>query len=270
MATTFDGSTLTEIRDVTDDEVAFFEDNGWLMLRGFFSAALAAELKRLAEPLLQEGEVVGGLRSTARPLSSHHGEPFASLVQGEPMGRAAHRLVNRARMSDAEIPTRFLDDLVWCKNPGGTGSTYHQDSGVEGADRIGRINFWVALEEVTPEMGAMRFVTKSHREGPLGWPDTFASDNPEHPLLTHYNKLLDIYDWSPPFHYHPGDATVHKGWTIHGGPPNATDRERWCYIIEYTAADTRYRNAQYHDSDIGVPLNDEDRYPVVYPRSVHT
>ena len=32
----------------------------------------------------------------------------------------------------------------------------------------GELQFWLALEEVTPEMGPMRFINRSHREGPLG------------------------------------------------------------------------------------------------------
>ena len=48
------------------------------------------------------------------------------------------------------------------------GSRYHQDASEQGSDRVGEVQFWLALSEVTPEMGPMRFVDRSHREGPLG------------------------------------------------------------------------------------------------------
>ena len=43
-----------------------------------------------------------------------------------------------------------------------------QDASEHGSDRGGELQFWLALEEVTPEMGPMRFINKSHREGSLG------------------------------------------------------------------------------------------------------
>jgi hypothetical protein len=68
--------------------------------------------------------------------------------------------------------------------------------------------FWVALADIVPEQGAMRFLTGSHREGPLGTHGvlgTGASDD----ALTVYPGLLDLYELSPPLNYRAGDATVH-------------------------------------------------------------
>src|SRR5262249_11396262 len=138
-------------------------------------------------------------------LSRRGVDPFPQVALGEPMARVAHRLIDRARLTDALIPTQFLDDLVWCREPGCQGTQYHQDSGVEGVDRVRRLSFWVALDEVTPDMGAMRFVTGSHREGPLGWPQRDESGETADVLDT-YPKLLDLLELSPPFHYQPGDA----------------------------------------------------------------
>jgi hypothetical protein len=265
------------------------------MLPGLFSRELAAELLLVGEMVVGEADALYGLRSR-RPLARAGLEPFQTIAWGEQLAFVAHRLINRARLTDAEIPTRYLDDLVWSKEPGAMRTRYHQDSSTEEADRAGRLNFWIALNEVTPEMGAMRFVSGSHREGALGitgqsvpddFPDEFL-DPDGHPdaaklaeldpervaelfkddLLEHYPKLLDLYQLSPPFHYQPGDATGHHGRMVHGAPPNSTDRQRWCYIVEYSAADTRYRNGVYGvygGYAPGTPLGDEGSYPFVYP-----
>jgi ectoine hydroxylase-related dioxygenase (phytanoyl-CoA dioxygenase family) len=171
-------------------------------------------------------------------------------------------------LTDDEIPTRYLDDLIWCKDPGAGRTGYHQDSCVEGADRIGRVNFWVALNEITPDMGSVRYCSRSHRAGPFGW--YHGDDDPDpgderDPLFTAYPKLRDLYELSPPLHYQPGDATVHQGWTIHGGPGNDSDRPRWAYIAEYTPNDVRYRDAKYGDGERHPLLRDDGTYPVVYP-----
>ena len=44
------------------------------------------------------------------------------------------------------------------------GSGFHCDSAEHGSDRAGELQFWLALAEVLPEMGPMRFLNRSHRE----------------------------------------------------------------------------------------------------------
>jgi hypothetical protein len=269
-----DSSVLTQIRDATDEEVDFYTEHGWVMLRGLFSRELAGELLRASMQVVEEYEGYPRFKQR-RPLANAGYEPFRQVAWSAEIGRVAHRLINRSRLTDTPAPTRYLDDLAWLKEPGCGSSDYHQDSVTQGADRVGRLNFWVALDEVTPEMGAMRFLDGSHREGPLGFtePDPAAgSDARSENVLSAYPKLVDLYPLTDPFHYQAGDATVHNGWLIHGSPANETDRERWCYILEYAPADTRYEKGIYGVYDpvdiqtrLGTTLRDDATYPVVYP-----
>ena len=55
--------------------------------------------------------------------------------------------------------------------------------------------------------------------------------------------LPEVLGLSNPFHYQPGDCTVHHGYTAHGSINNTTDRDRWAYLFSYTPADTRYWNS---------------------------
>lgn len=243
------------IRDVTDDEVAFYERNGWVKLDGLVTAELAAELLRVGN---EAGDHPGAWESLAQGPGT---EPFRSLVFGGRMGRNAARLVNRQRLTDADPGLRYRNDHFVRRDPGdGHGTPYHQDSAEHGSDRVGELQFWLALDEVTPEMGAMRFLTGVHREGPLGAAALGAND-----LLVQYPKLTHLYELSPPFHYRPGDVTVHHGYMVHGAPPNTTDRPRWSYIFSYTPADTRWWNGEVQNwGSKRLPLGDE-KNPIVYP-----
>jgi ectoine hydroxylase-related dioxygenase (phytanoyl-CoA dioxygenase family) len=82
----------------------------------------------------------------------------------------------------------------------------------------------------------MRFLTGSHREGPLG-------HNVDRDLLGTYPGLLNLYELSPPVAYRAGDATVHHCLTVHGTSPNATQAPRWSYVVGYLASDTRFTGA---------------------------
>jgi hypothetical protein len=82
-------------------------------------------------------------------------------------------------------------------------------------------------------------------------------------LLTQYPKLTKLYELSPPFHYQPGDATVHSGFMVHGAPGNTTDRGRLNYIFAYAAADTRWWGGTWSNAGTErTPLRDDD-YAVV-------
>ena len=234
------GQALTEreieavVREVTDEEIAFYHEYGWVMMKGLVDRDFATELLSVGQAWLEhEGEEKN--RHLARQAET---EPFRSFMFSERMSKNATRLVNRKRLKDVDIPLRYRIDMLLHKPPGAAGATYHQDASEHGSDRVGELQFWLALAEVLPEMSAMRFVSRSHREGPLG--SVFKDDQGD--LLEQYPNLTSVLELSPPFHYQPGDCTVHHGYTVHGGPPNSTDKSRWSYLFSYSPSDTRYWN----------------------------
>lgn len=263
------------VRDITDDEIAFYEENGWVKLDGLITPELTAQLLSAAEELMDasaalapdEGEGSSGVRrSTTDDWSATWGDfgfqarkirinPFFDFTMSKPVGRLAQRIINRERLTGQPSAVRYLEDSLHCKPPmvpGGPSNAlgYHQDL-LFGTDRVGGFNLWIALDEVTPEQGAMRFLTGSHREGPLG---------SEKDFLGHYSRLSEIYPFSPPFHYQPGDATVHHGNMVHGSPDNVTDRPRWCYVTTYMPDDC----VLPENPRMGMP-EPHERFPVVYP-----
>ena len=241
------------IREITDEEVAFYEENGWVKLERLVSPELADALRRV---------VVDMPTQDRQKLAKKGVEPFRSLMFSATMGQNAQRLANRRRFTDSEIALRYRTDQIASKSPGGAPTPYHQDSAEHGSDRVGEMQFWLALVEITPEMGAMRFLSGIHREGPLG--SCFNKDAGD--VLEQYPKLPALYPLSPPLHYQPGDATVHHGYMLHGAPTNATERDRLAYLFSYVPADTRWWNG--HTGNSGserVLLRDED-YPVISPR----
>jgi ectoine hydroxylase-related dioxygenase (phytanoyl-CoA dioxygenase family) len=248
------------IRRVTREEVAHYEEYGWVMLRELVSRELIGELLVAAKEVLEvpQGDWEGN--RTRGGLVLEGVEPFRSFVLSPQMGEVARALIHRSRLSDVEVPIQYHADSLWAKGPGATGTGYHQDDPVRPGDRPGVFNLWLALDEVTADMGAIRYLSGVHREGPLGTSignateaeadealdESTRREKAAHGILAYYPKLTEIYEWSPGFHYQPGDATVHHAWMIHGGPQNTTDRHRWGYIVEYMPADTRF----FYDGDV--------------------
>lgn len=275
MVTKPSADLAAHVRDVTPDEVAHYVEHGWVMLRELVSRELADEMLEAADLALPQPVEKSMGNRTRQPLAPEGVEPFRTIAFSRQMGQVAKTLINRARLSDADVPIQYHSDTLWCKVPGAWGTGYHQDDAVRPGDRPGVFNMWMALDEVTPEMGALRFLTGVHREGPLGnvrFPELDPSLDEEsrralseRGVLNFYPKLEQIYEWSPPFHYQPGDATVHHGWMIHGGPKNTTDRQRWGYILEYMPADTEFffdgeTRLRAGMSQHGLPV---ERFPIV-------
>jgi ectoine hydroxylase-related dioxygenase (phytanoyl-CoA dioxygenase family) len=257
----------TSVRPITTDEAAFYHEHGWVKLDQLVAPAVVAEARDAAEEHLADVETKSFGRT--RPGLAREGiEPFHSLVFNETMAANAGQLANRRRLTDREIGLRYRCDILHRKHGGGEGTAYHQDSSEHGSDRVGEMQFWLALDEVTPELGAMRFLSGSHREGPLGSiarirADGSATTLEVDDLLAVYPKLAELYELSSPFHYQPGDATVHHGYMLHGAPPNTSNRDRLNFLFSYVPADTRWWGGHTGNSGSERVLLADEEYPIV-------
>jgi ectoine hydroxylase-related dioxygenase (phytanoyl-CoA dioxygenase family) len=273
-------SHVDGIRAISDEEVAEFVESGWVRLDGLVTEELAADLLDAAKAVMSApddgsaapptaaggaGATVKGLRRVVdvgafydrRFLAAEGLEPFASVAF------SARLAANVQAMMQRNVGIRYRNDIVACKMPAGQSGSdrtnWHQDIRFMPHDRSGHVNVWIALDEVTPERGALRFLTKSHREGLAGWAPDLAEARPD---------IFERYELSAPLHLKPGDATIHHSYMIHGAPANATDEPRWAYIIGYFPTDVRYTGTQSHDHDeLGLVVGDRidhPKFPVVF------
>lgn len=180
MATTQENRNSRIVRALTDEEVAHYHRYGWAKLEKLVDTQVVAEMLEYLRARMGEDasvEVDGGYTGdakTSRPpqaralFNSYEGlsreEPvFERVALSAEMGQAMSRLCGGQ--------ARYWDDMALVKMPVGKegGKTpWHQDSPYYPMDRIGMLNVWVALVDVPPNMGSMRFISGSHRWGPLG------------------------------------------------------------------------------------------------------
>jgi hypothetical protein len=267
-----------EIRDVTDAEVALFDEQGWIKLDGLLSAGLAAEILARAQAIMgPDAEHISG-GGAGDPQFDHYKyilrnylgawkvDPLLSAVSHS---RALGRVASRLRCGG---DIRFFNDEVLAKMPaaaGGKPTPYHQDFPHAVFDRTALVNIWIAIADIPVARGSMRFLTGSHRAGPMGRTLLQRED-----VVEQQPWLLRRYPLSEPLALRPGDATVHTDLTIHGGPANESDAMRWAYLVNLFDADARYTGGpSYGEAVEGLDVNglyDTPRYPITYeapPRS---
>lgn len=255
-----------QVRPVTAAESEAFYENGWVKLPGLISRAAAAHLLQRAKARFGE-DARSGLEPKAatdrgwfRSQMSPDDAAFLALAKSEELGH------NVARMFGRDSAIRMMLHSLSAKLPSdserGKATDFHQDTAQHMFFEGNSLNVWVALDEVTPEMGALQFYTGSHRCGNMG--------NLLDPKVRHGwdARLAKSCQLTPPIALQPGDATVHTNLMIHGTGPNLSERVRWSWIGMFLPADVRYTGASsYYTDGLGLkpfgPI-DHPKFPVIY------
>lgn len=238
-------SDKLQVRSVTEREVTEFAEDGWVKLPGLIDPASAASLLERAKCLLgRDGGAPGAGSTTQKEFgwfrvhsnTSRVDERFAAINSSPELGRNIARLFGR----DSSI--RAMNDSLIVKLPAPTGlgnaTDMHQDTRQHMFVEGNTVNLWLALDEVTPEMGAMEFYSRSHRLGNMGNlldPDVKAGWS---------DRLEYDCEHSGPVHLHPGDATIHTNFTVHTAGPNVGNRPRWAWGAMFLPGDALYTGAR--------------------------
>jgi ectoine hydroxylase-related dioxygenase (phytanoyl-CoA dioxygenase family) len=265
-------------RDVTEAEVAFYRENGWVKLDRLIPPEEAGDLLERAQRLMgAHAEAQSRTRSEGihkRPdhvvamwrnheLPSEDDELYRELALSPQIGRIADRFLGGRG-------ARFWKDEVLVKMPAteaGASTPWHQDFPYMPHDRGGIMQFWIALVDCPPERGSLRFLTRSREAGPMGRVVAQAGGD----VVDQYPELAERYPESPPLDLKAGDATVHDYLTVHAAGVNTTDVPRWAHTIGVFPADVFYTGApQRYADDVELELNkpfDHPRFPLIAPPS---
>jgi len=165
---------------------------------------------------------------------------------------------------------RLVTDTVIFKLPEWTGAggdtDWHQDTpNMPLEPKTGAIQTWLALCEITPEMGAMQHLSGSHKEGPVRESgDTMANNWAFDEFLAEFPRMRE-HPISEPHTYAPGDALVHDGLCAHGADPNRTNRVRWAYTSYRIPAETLYvgRPASPWLDSLGLEVGKPPEHPLL-------
>ncbi len=183
-----------------------------------------------------------------------------------------------AQLYDTSKVNFYFDQMFW-KEPGsGKRTAFHQDESYFNCQGTQCGTFWISVDHVTRENGAMGYVRGSHLWGRQFAANTFVSQQrmpgAEGEALPDIEGHESDYDVVY-FDSEPGDILVHDYRTIHGSTGNtSSDRVRRSFAVRYTGDDVRYlskpgtspeapRSSLLRDGD---PLDCED-FPVVWRRA---
>jgi hypothetical protein len=258
--------------EITEAQISSLHEHSWARLPGLLSSDVVEEIRqRLAfTPQRPKGAVSKSFGKTDTPPEdapdmqstniSHdsmawHDDFFGAVATSRRVAGTAVRLMKQ--------PSALLaQDASFIKPPGGTPSHLHQDFSYFPLDRRGEVSLWIALVDMSEEMGPLHYLEYSHLDGPLGIDD--GTD-----IRETYPELKDrrIVGGGP---LKAGDAQAHWDLTIHGADPNRTETSREAYVVRYMRIDTVYTGIGHPHYDKfkmnpGALFADSGQYPLVGP-----
>ena len=207
---------------LTENEIRFYNEEGYLLLPGLVS-----------------DEDARALRAEVMDTMDKIGLPLTKLKQTHEYvaGGDVDALVNTPNLLSlaAQLmggPSTLYLPFTAVKSGGGGGRFhFHQDNQYTRFDGPG-INLWIALDPMSPENGCLQVVPRSHRDGTL--PSQLSGDGDQH------KKVLFEPEQFLPVRMRPGDCIAFSRLTVHGSGPNTTGEPRVAYAVQFHRDDVNY------------------------------
>ena len=241
--------------DVTDEQRASLNEHGWAPVPGLVDEEVV-EAMRTA--LAQVKRMDAGEEALVVKYSGGWDQPFMrEAATSRRFGSAVAGLTG-------EPVSVFAQDVSFFKEPGCPHIVFHQDHSHFPFDRRGCLSLWIALVDMTEDMGSLRYLEGSHLEGPLG----FQSDSVGDPdIREQYPDLKErkIVAGGP---IKAGDARAHWDLTVHGSGPNEGTYAREAWVARYIRVDTIYNGVSHSHFDLfdlkrGDRFAKHDAFPLV-------
>ena len=227
-------TSLVNEMSLTDSEVAFYKNEGYLCLPGLIqSQAVQIIRDEIFEVLDANGvsrEMLSAATTQADKLRQCSQYLAGSMLDDLINGAAIKAVASRLLEGDAHVYLPFSA----VKSAGGGGMFhFHQDNNYTSHEpAMGSINIWVALVDMTPVNGCLQVVPRSHVNGQL---QSRNSDDGD----THQQLDVDPMQCLP-IRMRAGDAIAFTRWTVHGSGPNVTDVPRVAYALQFHRSDVKW------------------------------
>jgi hypothetical protein len=231
--------------NVTDEQVAFFRENGFLSLERITTDEEVEWLKTIYDKLFggRTGEK-DGLYFDLAGSRGHAGVETLPQVLGPERSFPELRetlyyhnaLHITAQLFDVEMEKLTAGGHMILKPPFyGAATPWHQDEAYWPEEILPRsVSAWMPLDPASVESGCLHFVPGSHRDD-IHWHEHINYDPTVHGLFTEAANGKPAVACP----LQPGGATFHHCRTLHFAGPNTTPNPRRAYIVVVNAPPKR-------------------------------
>ncbi len=237
---------------LTDQEVARYHEQGWLIPRYRLPASQLAALRGSLDRLIRDNPGVRPEKLVSAHIAGDNGEGVRGSADFLDLARDPE-LVDMVSQIVGE------DVILWgcqifCK-PGGDGyeTPWHQDGHYWPIRPLATCTIWIALDPSTSENGCLRVIPGSHRSGVT------------HPHLMEHREDIVLTQRTADHAFDAGAAvdieleagqmSLHDVHMIHGANANRSPRRRAGVAIRYMPGSSVFeRNLQTAGGRSGIPV----------------
>jgi ectoine hydroxylase-related dioxygenase (phytanoyl-CoA dioxygenase family) len=224
---------LNDLKTVPAENVQEFSEKGHTLVKGILSADEIAVYR----PVIVEAAERYNTERRKMEDRDTYGKAFLQIMNLWRSDEAAKKFVLAKRMGKIAADllgvenVRLYHDQALFKEPGGGPTPWHQDQYYWPIDNNNTITMWMPLVDIDVDMGMLTFASGSFSKGSIF--DYEISDESE----TAFNDYVENnkFPISRAKTIKAGDATFHRGFTIHNAPGNNSNKMREVMTIIYIA-----------------------------------
>lgn len=264
---------------LTDEQIAFYRDNGFIVLENFLDANELAHWRRTTDEAVTERleaspDLTGGkwnLTNQHDP-DSYYARVFTQCLKLADTHAGMHTLMHNPCLGELAAKLAGVDGIrIWhdqalIKPPFGNPTGWHRDNPYWSFTSPDALSIWVALDDATLGNGCMWYVPGSHkteRRSNAGIGQNIAD------LFKAYPEWRDIETVACPCP--AGSVVFHNGLTAHGAGANMTNKPRRAMTCAYMPDGSVFNGqknvlpeAYYASLTVGDPLNDDTVNPLIW------
>ena len=227
---------------ISADEIATFQRDGAVVVRGVFKDWLAVMAEGVARNMAEPGPYASeNAVSEGRFFDDYCNwariPEFEDLVRNSPAAALA-------AVAMGSSSAQFFHEHILVKEAATPKPTpWHQDAPYYFVDGRQTVSMWMPLDPV--QEASLRFIAGSHRWEKMVRPVSWADNSDFYDAKEAWQAVPDpdadpdqfkVLEWA----MEPGDAVLFDFRTVHGARGNATGRARRAVSLRWVGDDARY------------------------------
>lgn len=226
---------------VSDEAIAFYQENKYIKLKNVFDAETIAYFNRVISDEVQR------LNTLHVPLEERdtYNKAFLQIFNLWRESEATQQLVMSKRLGQIAADlmqcqqVKIYHDQALFKEAGGGITPWHADQYYWPIDTDKTITVWIPLQATPLEMGPLEFSAKSHqivfgRDLKIG--DDSEVQIKQNLRLNNFAHVIEPFDL--------GEVSFHSGWVFHRAGANQTDQMRKVMTVIYMDAEARLQKPE--------------------------